>query len=105
MRLFQLHRDVDSSGVSGIGVVAEGVVFENGGCVIHWLTKESSLGIYESIDQIVKIHGHEGNTRVVWMSVTTPKQNKGAPGKDAPCPTCGKSPRTSRCPLKCDEYH
>ena len=21
------------------------------------------------------------------------------------CPTCGKNPRTSRCPIKCDENH
>lgn len=67
MRLFQLHRDVDSSGVSGTGLVAEGVEFSNGECALHWLTKQSSLGIYVNIVDVEKIHGHEGLTRVVWI--------------------------------------
>jgi hypothetical protein len=67
MRAFQLHRDIDTSGVSGLGVVAEGVVFETGKVVISWLTKNSSLGLYDSLEIMDAIHGHNGNTRVVWM--------------------------------------
>lgn len=68
MRIFQLHRDIDSSGVSGVGIVAEGVEFANGECVLHWLSKHSSVGIYKDIADLIKIHGHEGLTRVVWLA-------------------------------------
>lgn len=66
MRTFELHRDVDSSGVSGTGVVAEGVQFANGKCVICWMTKYSSAAIYDDIEIVNKVHGHGGNTRIVW---------------------------------------
>jgi len=75
MRTFQLHRDVDASGVSGTGVVAEGVEFESGECVLHWLSKHSTLGIYPDIKALKTIHGHEGMTRVVWMQ---PKKRRRA---------------------------
>lgn len=66
-RRFQLHRDTDSSGVSGTGVIAEGVQFSNNECAILWLTKRSSIGIYTNISDIQHIHGHGGNTRIVWI--------------------------------------
>lgn len=66
MRLFHLKRSVDDSGVSGTGVVAEGVIFKNGNCILHWLTQYSSLGFYETIEQLEKIHGHGGHTQVVY---------------------------------------
>lgn len=66
MRLFHLKRNVDDSGVSGTGIVAEGVMFKNGNCVLHWLTQYSSLGIYETVEQLEKIHGHMGHTEVVF---------------------------------------
>ncbi len=34
MRRFQLNRIVDESGVSGTGVVAQGVEFDNGFCAM-----------------------------------------------------------------------
>ena len=37
MRTFELHRDTDVSGVSGTGVVAEGVEFADGTTVVRWL--------------------------------------------------------------------
>jgi len=104
MRLFQLHRDEDSSGVSGTGVVAEGVEFTNRECVIHWLAKRSSMGMYATIDDVVAIHGHDDRTKVVWVEASAPVQ----PVPDyvkpqSPCPTCGASPRGPSCPIKCDE--
>lgn len=67
MRLFQLHREVDASGVSGTGIVAEGAEFTNGTCVLVWLTEVTSTGIYPNIKNIETIHGHEGRTRVVFL--------------------------------------
>jgi len=37
MRRFLLVRDCDPSGVSGTGIVAEGVQFSDGTAVMHWL--------------------------------------------------------------------
>jgi hypothetical protein len=42
MRLFRLERTEDASGVSGIGKVAEGVVFDDGTVVLRWLTEVKS---------------------------------------------------------------
>jgi hypothetical protein len=65
MRLFQLLRIEDESGVSGTGVVAQGVCFDDGTCVMRWLTKIASTAFYESLTQLEAIHGHGGKTRVV----------------------------------------
>lgn len=65
MKLFEFRREVDSSGVSGTGVVAEGVIFSNGKCAVNWLTKHSSIVIYDSIEDVIAIHGHGGNTKFI----------------------------------------
>lgn len=67
MRLFQLHRAEDESGVSGVGIVAEGVQFASGKCALSWLTAHTSVAVYDSIETLDAIHGHNGKTRVVWV--------------------------------------
>lgn len=71
---FQLHRDTDVSGVSGVGIVAEGARFGDGRAVMRWLTGVSSTAVYDSIEDLESIHGHNGATRVVW--VDDPDQQK-----------------------------
>lgn len=66
MRRFHLERDVDETGVSGTGTVAEGVEFSSGLCVMTWLTEHTSIAIYDNINEIDYIHGHQGATRIVW---------------------------------------
>lgn len=66
LRLFDLVRDTDVSGVSGTGYVAEGVVFSDGVAVIRWRGENRSTAIYESIHQLEIIHGHDGKTKVVF---------------------------------------
>jgi hypothetical protein len=66
---FVLVRYEDATGVSGTGVVAEGVQFSTGKCVLAWLTRFESLCIYDSIDDIRRIHGHDGKTHVSWLDV------------------------------------
>jgi len=68
-RTFCLWRDHDVSGVSGTGMVAVGVQFPSGRCVIEWLpgtTDVRSLNIYQSIEEIKAINGHNGNTRILF---------------------------------------
>ena len=65
-RLFQLHRDEDVTGVSGIGVVADGVVFPDGVAVVRWRGDRQSTVVWPSIEDVEAIHGHNGATRIVW---------------------------------------
>lgn len=67
MRLFHLIRDEDVSGVSGTGIVAEGVEFHDGQCVISWFGRLHSVAVYPSIDGIIEVHGHDGRTVVEWL--------------------------------------
>lgn len=66
IKTFLLVRDVDVSGVSGVGVVACGVVFPTGKAVLNWTTDISSVAIYDSLEDLIFIHGHDGKTRVVF---------------------------------------
>lgn len=86
-RQFVLYRHKDISGVSGEGVVAEGIVFANGQVALRWYAKTSnmrkkivrqrtednsfrfqgSISIFQSIDEIIEIHGHQGNTEALYL--------------------------------------
>lgn len=67
MRRFELHRDNDPTGVSGTGVVAEGVEFHDGTVCLRWRGKQRSMVMWDRIDSVVAIHGHDGSTRIVWL--------------------------------------
>lgn len=64
--MFELHRDADPSGVSGTGVVAEGVEFADGTVALRWRGALASTAVHGSVYAVELIHGHGGNTRVVW---------------------------------------
>lgn len=68
MRTFILYRTEDVSGVSGIGVVAEGVQFSDGVCVCRWRpdSDTASTCVYDSIADVTTIHGHDGGTQIIW---------------------------------------
>jgi len=68
-QLFELHRDEDKSGISGTGVVAEGVLFSDGPVALRWIIGEHrSTVIWPCIAAVEAIHGHGGKTRIVWRS-------------------------------------
>ena len=67
MRRFELIRTEDVSGMSGIGVVAEGVVFTDGAVALRWRGSVKSLVVYNSIADCEHIHGHGGRTTVRWL--------------------------------------
>ena len=69
MKRFLLKRIEDESGVSGVGIVAEGVMFSNGKCALAWVTQFQSVAIYDSITELENIHGHNGKTVIVWMEL------------------------------------
>jgi hypothetical protein len=69
-RRFILSRHEDECGVSGTGLVAEGIEFSSGRCVICWLSHTASIAIYESISDVEKVHGHGGKTVIEWLDNT-----------------------------------
>jgi len=51
----------------------EGVVFSDGKCVIHWLTASRSISVFDSLEQMLQIHGHpEYGTEIVWHDGAMP---------------------------------
>ena len=68
MRKFVLVRHHDVTGVSGTGIVAEGVEFTNGRVCMIWLTRQAhSVVIHENIAEVETIHGHNGATTIQWL--------------------------------------
>lgn len=67
MRRFELHRKVDVTGVSGVGIIAEGVEFSRGKVVLTWLTGTPGTTFFDSIDNMIAVHGHDGKTVVEWL--------------------------------------
>ncbi|MET9122962.1 hypothetical protein [Streptomyces sp. NPDC004528] len=71
---FRLYRDHDVSGISGAGVVAEGVQFSTGWVVTHWLDQapmwepKTDVWLHKGTGPVTKIHGHGGSTRIVWTA-------------------------------------
>ena len=71
---FNLHRRSDVTGISGTGVVAEGIQFSDGTVVLRWLKAgtvrpddvKPTTVIHDDIDSVVGLHGHNGATEVVW---------------------------------------
>ena len=68
LRRFVLVRTEDVTGISGIGIVAEGVRLSRGKVVLCWLSNGvSSIVIHENLDDLLSIHGHGGRTKIVWL--------------------------------------
>jgi hypothetical protein len=67
IRRFHLIRTKDVSGVSGTGLVAEGVRFGDGTCAMRWRTETASTAVYGSVADLEAIHGHEGATEIKWL--------------------------------------
>lgn len=66
MRRFHFERLEDASGVSGCGVVAEGIVFSDGKVALEWFGEHSSTNLYSSLEDVQFIHGHQGRTKIVF---------------------------------------
>lgn len=67
LRRFVLVRTEDISGVSGTGIVAEGALSRTGKVVLFWITQYRSIAVYDSIDELIAIHGHDGHTIIEWI--------------------------------------
>lgn len=66
-RRFFLKRTKDASGISGVGIVAFGIQMPTQKVIIEWLSDSPSEGIFNNIDELLKIHGHDGDTTIEWI--------------------------------------
>jgi len=66
-RRFVLNRIVDATGTSGAGIVADGVEFPSGKCVIHFRPSPGSIIIFDSVADMISVHGHGGQTVIEWV--------------------------------------
>lgn len=76
MLRFQLVRDVDVTGISGEGVVADGVEFWDGTVALRWRSvgdEHAARGVrpttvlHQDIRSVEALHGHNGATMVRWL--------------------------------------
>ncbi|MER7248715.1 hypothetical protein [Kribbella sp. NPDC000426] len=67
-RCFVLDRHSDPSGVSGTGVVAEGVEWSDGTVALHWGGKYATTTVWpDGIEALLTIHGHSGSSTIRWL--------------------------------------
>lgn len=95
-RPFVLQRDTDITGVSGTGTVADGVVWPDGTVALRWRGRRPSSVTWDSIDDALSVHGHDGATRIVWSAALLvegeppddgPTTGDDEPGGTPPTPT------------------
>lgn len=69
IRTFTVFRESDETGVSGDGVVIEGVELATGHCIIHWLypPPRGGIAIFESMADFIKVHigPHPANNTII----------------------------------------
>ena len=77
MRRFTLDRGHDESGVSGTGIVVEGVEFSDGKVVVRWLGEHCSTVVWDNFEEFWLIHvaSHPSNqSRILWEDGTILQQ-------------------------------
>jgi hypothetical protein len=67
-RRFHLVRHVDVSGVSGTGIVAEGVEWSDNTVTLRWGGPYPTTTVWQDgIPALLTIHGHNGATTIHWL--------------------------------------
>lgn len=68
-RRFVLKRHADVTGVSGIGIVAEGVEFSDGTVALRWTSAWPTSVVFhdKGIEAVEAIHGHNGATEIAYL--------------------------------------
>ena len=69
IRTFTVARRADETGVSGTGVVIEGVVLATGQCIVHWLypPPRGGIAIFDSMNDFIRVHigPHPANKTII----------------------------------------
>lgn len=69
---FILRRNEDVTGVSGTGIVADGAWFPAAGggkAVVRWRGDRGSTVVWDNVNHVQDIHGHDGRTKVEFTPV------------------------------------
>ena len=75
MKIFRLNRSEDVHDTSGVSPsIAYGVVLNSGKVVLTWRTEYSSVAVYDSVEVLEAIHGHDGKTKVEFFEASKPMQ-------------------------------
>ena len=69
IQTFTVARQSDETGVSGEGVVIEGVLLATGQCIAHWLypRPKGSIAIFDSMNDFITVHiqPHPSNRTII----------------------------------------
>lgn len=69
IRTFTVARRSDETGVSGTGVVIEGVTLATGQCIVHWLypPPRGGIAIFDSMNDFIRVHigPHPANRTII----------------------------------------
>lgn len=69
MKKFTMYRQADESGVSGTGIVLQGVVFANGKAVVQWLVgpDPGDTQVKDDFERFLKTHvkSHPTNKTII----------------------------------------
>ncbi|MGS2592065.1 hypothetical protein [Streptomyces hebeiensis] len=83
-RRFHLQRNHDVTGASGVGRVADGVLWPDGTASLRWRGDRASTVNWDRIEDAEVIHGHGGHTVIVWDD----PEPVGWGNADMNCPHC-----------------
>jgi hypothetical protein len=72
LKRFLVLRHTDVSGISGTGLVAEGVEFTDGVVVLRWQGAHQSTVVWGDIDHARAIHSHDGATEFRYLDDDVP---------------------------------
>ncbi|MFI0914184.1 hypothetical protein [Streptomyces abikoensis] len=77
-RRFVLQRYRDISGISGVGTVADGVLWPDGTASVRWRGEHPSIVFWDrGRVSVERIHGHQGATEVVFLDDTDVPPGRG----------------------------
>ncbi len=69
IQTFTVARQADETGISGEGVVIEGVLLATGQCIAHWLypRPRGSIAVFDSMNDFITVHikPHPGNRTII----------------------------------------
>ncbi len=69
IQTFTVARQADETGVSGEGVVIEGVLLATGQCIAHWLypRPRGSIAVFDSMNDFITVHikPHPSNRTII----------------------------------------
>ena len=72
MKIYDLMRAIDQTGISGVGRVAQIIEFDSGKVVAAWCAegRPKSVATYDSMDEAKGVHGHSGSQFVLVFDTT-----------------------------------